>query len=134
MATSTTSTTIERYVRVSYGVHLFDAVACFPDTVIGRELAAGIIVPEQIDREVTLEFPETEYATVSVREATKQAARRALKLLQRETERETGGLVSCRFKADDYSGERLKETLVKMRVERDAAGKIVSRKPIGGRR
>jgi hypothetical protein len=133
MPTSTTST-IEPYVRVTYGVHLFGASGKFPNTTIGRELAAKIIVPEQVDREVTLEFPEAEYPKVTTREATKQAARRALRLLARETERGTGGLVKVRFEADDYSGERVKETLIRMRVERDETGKIISRKPIGGRR
>lgn len=122
------STTTEKFVQVTYDVILWDVE---PDTrtVVGDALAANFTPADEVKRRITLWFPAEEYRTLDTGQASVQAANRARRLAEREA-----NLPGLRLRVDDWNVERVRERLLDVEVERNDAGKIVSRRPARGAR
>lgn len=119
---------IEKFVQVTYDVILWGVE---PDThtAVGDALAANFTPVDEVKRRITLWFPADEYPEVSVQDASEQAANRARRLAERDAK-----LPGLRLRVNDWNVEQVRGRLLDVEIERNDAGKIISRRPAGTRR
>lgn len=119
---------IEKFVQVTYDVILWGVE---PDTrtTVGDALAANFTPVDEVKRRITLWFPADEFPEVSVQDASEQAANRARRLAERDAK-----LPGLRLRVNDWNVEQVRGRLLDVEIERNDAGKIISRRPAGARR